>query len=287
MQRLTINHLTEYRYASPVTLGPHRLMLRPREGHDVHIETSKLDISPTAQIKWHRDAFDNSVAVATFADAANRLTIASEVVIEHYEEAPLDFLVADYAVNYPFLYSAEERVELLPYQQSAYPNDQDALRNWVGSLGIAQGPIETYALLDQMNHAMVGQFTYVIREEAGVQPPSKTLADRRGSCRDYAALFVEACRYLGLASRFVSGYLHAPATEAGNAATHAWAEVYLPGPGWKGFDPTGGEITGIHHIAVAVARHPESVPPVSGTFIGPANPAPAMLVDVRVQKLNL
>ena len=143
MQRLTINHLTEYRYASPVTLGTHRLMLRPREGHDVHIETSRLDIYPTASIHWHRDAFDNSVAVATFANAADRLSITSEVVIEHYEEAPLDFVVADYAASYPFLYTAEERVELLPYQQLAYPNDQDALRDWVGSLGIAQGPMET------------------------------------------------------------------------------------------------------------------------------------------------
>ena len=285
MQRLSISHLTEYAYASPVMLGPHRLMLRPREGHDVHIETSKLDISPAAQIKWHRDVFDNSVAVATFADPADRLTIASEVVIEHYEEAPLDFLVADYAVNYPFFYNADERVELQPYQQLAYPDDQDALRDWVSGLSLAQGPIETYALLDQMNRTVVGSFTYVTREEPGVQTPSRTLAERRGSCRDYAALFVDACRYLGLASRFVSGYVHAPATEAGHAATHAWAEVYLPGPGWKGFDPTSGEITATNHIAVAVARHPESVPPVSGTYTGPAEPPATMRVDVRVQHL--
>src|SRR5438477_4621892 len=162
MRRLRITHLTEYRYSSPVTLGPHQLLLRPREGHDVHIESSRLDISPQPQIKWHRDMFDNSVAVAIFGDSSDRLSIESEVVIEHYEEAPLDFLVADYAVNYPFLYSAEERVELLPYQQSAYPNDQDALRDWVGSLGIAQAPIETYPLLDRMNPAMIGQLTYVL-----------------------------------------------------------------------------------------------------------------------------
>src|SRR5215472_18483164 len=137
MQRLSISHLTEYAYASPVTLGPHQLMLRPREGHDVRIESSKLDISPIAVVKWHRDVFDNSVAVATFSDSADRLTIASEVSIEHYEEAPLDFLIADYAVNYPFLYTAEERVDLLPYQQLAYPNDHDGLRDWVNGLGCA------------------------------------------------------------------------------------------------------------------------------------------------------
>jgi transglutaminase-like putative cysteine protease len=285
MQPLMISHLTEYSYASPVTLGLHQLMLRPREGHDVRIESSKLEISPPALLKWHRDVFDNSVAVATFSEPTDKLTIASEVTIEHYEEAPLDFLVADYAVNYPFLYGPEERVELLPYQQLAYPNDQDALRDWVVSLGFTQGPIETYALLRQLNGAIAGHFTYTIREEPGVQMPAQTLGERHGSCRDYAALFIEACRYLGLASRFVSGYLHAPSTEVGNAATHAWAEVYLPGPGWKGFDPTSGEITGANHIAVAVARRPESVPPVAGTFTGPANPPATMRVDVRVQRL--
>ena len=285
MQRLRIAHLTEYRYSSPVTLGAHRLLLRPREGHDVHIESSRLDISPPPQIKWHRDMFDNSVAVASFLDRSDRLTIESEVVIEHYEEAPLDFLVSDYAVNYPFLYTREERVDLLPYEQPVYPNDQQALRDWVSGLGFGQAPIETYAMLDRMNRALVGGLTYVAREDPGVQSPDQTLASRRGSCRDYAALFIEACRHLGLASRFVSGYLHAPATEEGNAATHAWAEVYLPGPGWKGFDPTIGEVTGSRHIAVAVARHPETVPPVAGTFVGPSEPPPALIVNVRVVAL--
>jgi transglutaminase-like putative cysteine protease len=285
MQRLRITHLTEYRYSSPVTLGPHQLLLRPREGHDVHIESSKLEISPLPQIKWHRDMFDNSVAVASFLDPADRLSIESEVVIEHYEETPLDFLVADYAVNYPFLYSPEERVDLLPYEQPVYPNDQNALRDWVNGFGFGQGPVETYAVLDQMNRALASRLSYLKREDPGAQSPEQTLARRSGSCRDYAALFIEACRHLGLASRFVSGYLHTPATEAGNAATHAWAEVYLPGPGWKGFDPTIGEVTGSHHIAVAVARHPEAIPPVAGTFVGPREPSPVLVVDVQVLAL--
>ncbi|SRR5258708_7392910 len=285
MQRLRISHTTEYRYASPVTLGPHQLLLRPREGHDVHIESSKLDISPFPKVKWHRDMFNNSVAVATFFEPADRLTIVSEVVIEHYEEAPLDFLVADYAVTYPFLYAPEERVDLLPYEQPVYPNEQNALRHWVDAFGFRHGPIETYAMLDQMNRALATQLTYVRREEPGVQSPDQTLATQSGSCRDYAALFIEACRHLGLASRFVSGYLHTPETEAGNAATHAWAEVYLPGPGWKGFDPTIGEVTGRHHIAVAVARHPETVPPVAGSFVGPSGLPPALVVNVQVLAL--
>ena len=284
MQRLTIVHFTEYRYTSPVALGPHRLMLRPREGHDVRIESSKLDIRPAAQLRWHRDQFGNSVAVANFSGATDRLVVASEVAIEHYDEAPLDFIIADHAMSYPFLYTAEERVDLLAYQQLAYPNDHDAVRAWVEGLGIGQGPIETYVLLDRMNRAMVGAFSYTRREEPGVQAPQHTLSARSGSCRDYATLFIEACRSLGLASRFVSGYVHAPAMPAGGAATHAWAEVYLPGPGWKGFDPTTGEVTGADHIAVAVARHPESVPPIAGTFTGPVDSAPILRVDVQVRK---
>ena len=146
--------------------------------------------------------------------------------------------------------------------------------------------METLSLESKLNQAIHNQFRYQMREEAGVQSPQETLRLGSGSCRDYATLFIEACRHLGLASRFVSGYLHAPATEAGNASTHAWAEVYLPGMGWKGFDPTIGEVTGNRHIAVAVARNPETVPPVSGRFIGPAPMMPSMLVDVQVNLLE-
>jgi transglutaminase-like putative cysteine protease len=112
--------------------------------------------------------------------------------------------------------------------------------------------------------------SYQIREEPGVQTPAKTLSCSTGSCRDFACLFMEAARRLGLASRFVSGYLHAPPSTANFGATHAWAEVYLPGAGWKGFDPTIGEVVGTNHIAVAVARLPESAPPIAGSFVGPA-----------------
>jgi transglutaminase-like putative cysteine protease len=286
VQRLKISHLTEYWYPDWVTFGPHRLRLRPREGHDVRIESSRLDISPEYDINWHRDVFDNSVALVSFRERANLLSIASEVIIQHYEEAPLDFVVEDYALHYPFLYDGEERTELAAYQQPVYPNDRRQIEAWLGGFGYQGGREETFALLDRINRGIASpNFTYIVREEQGVQPPSQTLQSRMGSCRDYAALFVEACRVLGLASRFVSGYLHAPTTEAGNATTHAWSEVYLPGPGWKGFDSTTGEVTGSHHIPVAVARHPESVPPVAGTFIGPAGIWPTLTVNVQVVAL--
>ena len=285
MQRLKIRHLTVYEFPSPVTLQPHRLLIRPREGHDVRIESSKLDIFPAHRVWWHRDVFDNSVAVVRFLENAQRLAIDSEVVIQHYEEAPLDFIVEDYAVDYPFEYRKEERVDLAPFQQLVYADQQSMLRDWLRQLNLLSEKIETYVLLDRLNRIINNEFKYMIREEPGVQSPEQILSSRSGSCRDYATLFIEACRFLGLASRFVSGYSHVPGLGAGGASTHAWAEVYLPGPGWKGFDPTAGELTGNRHIPVAVARHPEMAPPVAGSFIGPKGPLPTLSVEVQVTAL--
>ncbi|MCB1776962.1 MAG: transglutaminase family protein [Candidatus Competibacteraceae bacterium] len=286
MQRLKIHHLTIYEFSNPVTLQPHRLLIRPREGHDVRIESSKLDISPAHRVRWHRDVFDNSVAVVRFLENAQRLAIDSEVVIQHYEEAPLDFIVEDYAVDYPFEYRKEEQVDLAPFQQLVYAHQQSALRDWLRKLNLLSGKIETYVLLDRLNRFIVSEFKYMVREEPGVQSPEQTLSSRSGSCRDYATLFIEACRFLGLASRFVSGYSHVPELGVGSASTHAWAEVYLPGPGWKGFDPTAGELTGNRHIPVAVARHPEMAPPIAGSFIRPkGQPLPTLSVEVQVTAL--
>ncbi|BCR06207.1 transglutaminase [Desulfuromonas versatilis] len=282
MRRLKITHLTEYRYSVPVTLHPHTLRLRPREGPEVHIESSALTIFPAHRVKWHRDVLDNAVAVVEFLEAAQTLSITSEVVIQHYLENPLDFLVADYAVNYPFHYAPQDLPDLTPYLQLVYPEDQGAIRSWLDQLGLGSPAMQTYALLDRLSKTIASQFAYTLREEMGVQSPAQTLAWGRGSCRDFAALFVAACRCLGLASRFVSGYGHLPHSEQWSTTTHAWAEVYLPGPGWKGFDPTGGEVTGSRHIPVAVARRPEAVPPVAGSFFGMTGPPPALIVDVRV-----
>lgn len=281
MRALRIAHLTEYRFSELVTLQPHRLLLRPREGHDIRVVSSRLDISPGHEVKWHRDVYDNSVAVVSFSAPAQSLSIFSEVRLEHYEEAPLDFVVEDYAVQHPFQYRADEQPDLAAYEQPGYPADESAVRDWLQDLGLGQGGLQTYVLLDRLSKAIARNFSYMVREEPGVQSPGWTLHSGSGSCRDYATLFMEACRQLGLACRFVSGYLHAPSTEAGNASTHAWAEVYLPGAGWKGFDPTGGELTGSSHIPVAVARDPETVPPVAGSFVGSAQ-TPALWVDVQV-----
>ena len=285
MRRLNISHVTEYRFPTVVALQPHRLRLRPLESHSLRIESSTLDISPAHSIRWYRDALGNSVALVNFGELSDTLHVLSDVVIAVYDDAPLDFLMEDYAVSCPFAYAVGEQSDLAPFEQSVYADDHAALHVWLDGLGLLKRPLETFTLLTQLNCEIANHFTYQIREEEGVQSPAKTLLLNSGSCRDFAALFMEACRYMGLASRFVSGYLHMPDNELGNASTHAWAEVYLPGPGWKGFDPTSGLIIGNQHIPVAVARHPEAVPPVAGSFIGPAGQIPALSVAVRVSEL--
>lgn len=285
MRHLNISHVTEYLFYTPVTLLPHRLLLRPRESHEVRIESSTLDIFPGHALQWKRDVLDNSVALVSFSEDSDRLRIASNVVIQHYDDNPFDFLVDDYAVNHPFDYDAAESIELAPFLQAVYPSDRKAVRSWIGTEALQQS-METFTLLDEMNRRIAGRFFYQLREAPGVQPPALTLARNSGSCRDFAALFMEACRCLGLASRFVSGYLFTSDFDTQNASTHAWAEVYLPGAGWKGFDPTSGEVVGNRHIATAVARHPEAVPPVAGSFIGSTGFQPQMRVEVRVNTLT-
>ena len=137
-----------------------------------------------------------------------------------------------------------------------------------------------------LNRHIREKFTYRRRDERGVQRPAETLDKNSGSCRDFATLFIEACRSWGLAARFVSGYMLCEAAEAGGATTHAWAEVYLPGAGWKGFDPTSGILAGSKHVAVAVSRHPEAAAPIAGSFTGVPTAFRCIEVDVKLEQLD-
>ncbi len=278
MRRFKILHRTYYNFSGEVWLEPHSLRIRPKEGHELRIESSSLEIRPAATLRWHRDVEDNSVAIATFDKHTSQLAIESEVIIEQYNEAPLDFLVDDYATNYPFAYCAEDRAVLAPYLQTTKRLARDPLVKWVASQWRPGELIQTYALLQRLCVHINQSLAYQVREEPGVQTPTDTLSCGTGSCRDFATLFMEAARHLGLATRFVSGYLFAEPSSDNYGSTHAWAEVFLPGAGWKGFDPTIGKIVGTDHIAVAVARLPESVPPIAGTFVG----LPGASLDVGV-----
>jgi len=270
MQRYKIIHRTYYNYSANVTLGAHNLLLRPREDYELRIESFSLKTTPESSVLWHRDVEGNSVAIASFDLPTNQLLIESEVIIQQFNEDPLDFLVSDYAIAYPFRYREDEQVLLSPYMELPEQETINAVNEWIRNFWKSDETIQTYTLLQRIAEYIYQTLIYKVREEPGVQTATQTLSYGTGSCRDFALLFMEAVRCLGLASRFVSGYLYAPLmSEIGS--THAWAEVYLPGAGWKGFDPTIGKIVGSDHIAVAVARLAEAVPPIAGSFVGVAD----------------
>ncbi len=282
MKRLRITHVTEYRYHEPVSFGAHRAFIRPREGHDVHIQGSLLKITPKAKVRWFRDMYGNSIAVLEFAETSNLLRIFSELDVAHYDENPLDFIIDPEAVAYPFRYPIDEQAELIPYRLSAYPRDGAALKEWLFQFYKPGQLIGTFDLLSALNTAIFRQFAYSRREEPGIQSPAFTLRCGTGSCRDFATLMMEAARHWSFGARFVSGYLQTPVGSNQHGATHAWTEIYIPGAGWRGFDPTNNVLAGSQHVSVAVHRDPEKVAPVSGSWNGPPGAAAGLHVDVQV-----
>ncbi len=279
MQRLRIFHETDYQYSTAVRLGAHKILVRPRDGHDIRIEQSKLAISPNAVISWHRDQLDNSVALATFEDIdTDRLTITSEVIVAHYLSDRQYLPVQDHARCFPFTYTTTELSSLSSYFNTI--DQSERLRTWLAEK--TAGISDTVDLLNLLCSTVHSSFIYEERHEEGVHSPDSILEGGKGSCRDYAWLFVVAARCLGIAARFVSGYFHTAGTALADGSTHAWAEVYLPGAGWTGFDPTSSKMTAENHVPVSVALFPEDVPPVSGHFVGPANMNPLMTVRVNV-----
>jgi transglutaminase-like putative cysteine protease len=285
LKRVRILHQTHYRFSAAVALGQHELRLRPRESHELRIEMSMLRMEPTPRLRWYRDIEDNSVGVATFHGTTTRLTIVSEVVVQQYNLRPFDFLIAHYAASWPFRYSSSDATALGPYilvSQSAQYDEE--LDHWLGSAAAQlERNADAFMRLQHLNAHIHRGIRYRVREEEGVQTPGQTVALGSGACRDLAALFMEAARRMGLGARFVSGYLKVDTADIAPGATHAWAEAYLPGAGWLGFDPTLGTLAGPDHFAVATARMPDSIPPVSGSFSGNA----VSRLDVGVQVTEL
>ncbi len=190
MQRYDILHRTYYNFTTTVQLGPHRLRLRPREGHELRVESASVRTTPASSLRWGRDVEDNSVAVATFQAPASQLLIESHVVVQQYNQAPFDFLLAEHAAHYPFAYAPEEAAVLSPYMTGALrsANEQEALARWVSALWPGGEPIQTFALLQRLNAHIHQSLSYRVREEPGVQTPAETLSLGTGSCRDWALL---------------------------------------------------------------------------------------------------
>ena len=286
MKLLTVRHATTYRYSAPVSFGQHRLMLRPRDSHDLRLVEAELALAPGGRVRWVHDVFGNSVALVDFDAPAAELSVVSTLTIERYALARLDFPIAPEAESYPFMHSADDRSDLGRLRERHYPDARGAVEEWARQF-ILETPTNTFNLLATMNAAIRGSFEYRARDEEGTQAPLETIERKSGTCRDYAVLFIEAARALGFGARFVTGYLYDPALDGGAAmqgagATHAWAEIYLPGAGWVEFDPTNGLIAGENLIRVAVTRDPTQAVPIGGTFSGEGEYL-GMEVDVTVK----
>ena len=283
MSFLTVNHRTVYTYRNPVFLGEHRMMFRPRESHDLRLIRSKLVISPLpVQLRWLHDPFDNSVAIATFNGDTYELSFESEVTLEHFDSTQPDYPLEDYARTYPFRYSDEDFPNLVRALTPCYNNE--SVSKWALRFLAPADTTGTMNILTAMIHGIQEELNYMRRVEKGVQSPEQTLQAGYGSCRDFAVLMIEAARSLGIAARFVSGYIFTPdqAGLAGGGATHAWMQAYLPGAGWIDFDPTNSIIGNRNLIRVAVAWSPEHVLPLWGTYSGPPNSFISMDVEVSV-----
>ena len=287
MIRLTIHHKTTYRYRTPIQLGPHRLMLRPRESRSLRLISHDLTLSPDATVAWAHDVAGNAVATATFREPSDTLVIDSLAELSlDADEWPV-FDIAATAANYPFLLTEDEMTDLGALRLQAYLDSYGELREWAQGF-VFGNPTNTLALLTDISAGIAAAFTYEVREDEGAQAPTETLERGRGSCRDFAVLFVDAVRSLGFGARIVSGYLFDPDLTAigseGAGSTHAWAEVYVPGAGWITFDPTNRSVGGFNLIPVAVARHIRQTMPVSGSFAGAPDAFEAMDVQVQVAR---
>jgi transglutaminase-like putative cysteine protease len=288
MKTLQVRHRTVYRYRTPVRFGDHRLMFRPRDSHDLRLLDSRLAISPEAKTRWMHDVFGNSIAIASIEGESDTLSFESEITLQHFGFTETDFPIDAQARNYPFRYDADEVPDLVSAIQRRFPDPDDVLDGWVARFYDAE-PVSTQDLLIEITKTIREEFRYEARERMGTQTPVETLQQGSGTCRDYALLMMEALRTLGLASRFVTGYLYdasadvSPTGVRGAAATHAWVQVYVPGAGWMEFDPTNGIIGGENLIRVGVARDPAQAVPLSGQYQGPDDAFAAMEVEVDVR----
>ena len=286
MPLLTIHHKTVYRYTHPVAFGEHRIMLRPRDGHDLRVLSGSLEIEPgPASLRWIHDVFGNSVAIATFDERAETLTFRSTATVEHNPAGEFALTPDDPAYFYPFLYGDEEFLDLVQFITPQYGDPQGELSAWARNFLDDEGPTPTFKILSNMTHGIRDAFSYRKRHEHGTQHPLDTLQTRSGTCRDYALFMIEALRRLGIAARFVSGYLFVPSEESGHlggGSTHAWVQVYLPSAGWIEFDPTNGIVGSRDLIRVAVARDPRQAIPLHGTYLGSADAFIGMQVGIKV-----
>ncbi len=270
--QVALRHTTHYRFDRPVTLGPHVVRLRPAPHSRTPIISYSLKVSPDKHfINWQQDPFGNYLARLVFPEKTEELLIDVEVIADMTVINPFDFFVEEYAERWPFAYKPDLARELAPYCEQETPGP--LLAAYLADIPRDSRPIADF--LVELNMKLQHAIGYTVRMEPGVQSCEETLGKAIGSCRDTGWLLVQVLRHLGLAARFASGYLvqltadekslDGPSgTDHDFTDLHAWAEVFVPGAGWIGLDPTSGLFAGEGHIPLACTPHPSSAAPIDG-----------------------
>jgi hypothetical protein len=281
-----IVHETKYIYGQMIRFCPHFIYLHPREDQLLDLARYHLSFSPEAQIQWMRDDCDNVLGCARIMGESDSLLIRSEFMVKTADVQPLAVEVRDYAKTYPFQYEPLHAFNLASYLVKPSEEIQAALRQWL-DCNFKNRPTETLSFLYALNESLYKTLQPHRRNEEGIQPSMVTAACNAGACRDYAVFLIEILRTLGFAARFVSGYYYDPAVSGTpTAAMHAWAEVYVPGAGWKGLDPTAGVFCFDAYVPVAHAAVAASVNPIQGSFIQRGGIQPSMSIRVLMEKID-
>jgi transglutaminase-like putative cysteine protease len=295
MFALSLRHTTCYSYRTPVGFGEHRMMFRPREGVDQRVIASRLVIVPEpVELRFTQDVFGNWIGLARFDVQAESLTFDSHVVLEHTQsfaaEAAND-IIRPLAARFDG-YGEDESADLDGSIRMHFPDPDGELTRWAARFLSRRGSTDVLGALAAMTQAIRADFRYAQRLQGGCQPPLETLRLRRGSCRDFAMLMMEAARSLGLAARFCSGYIYcgdvatsvarSGAARRGGGHTHAWVSIYLPSCGWVDFDPTNGIVGNADLVRVAAVRDPRQAAPLTGAYLGAAEDFIGMEVAVDV-----
>jgi transglutaminase-like putative cysteine protease len=276
--KVALEHRTTYDFAHPVTVAPHVVRLRPAPHCRTPIEAYSLEVTPKNHfLNWQQDPFGNWLARLVFPEKTDRLEITVGLVADLMTINPFDFFIEEYAERFPFAYEPSLAADLAPYLRPV--DDSAEAAAWRAALPpLPEDGTPTVDFLADLNAAVNRDVAYDVRMEPGVQSPDETLARRIGSCRDSAWLLVSLLRQYGLAARFVSGYLvqltsdpyvveHLDGPKGPSqdfTDLHAWAEVYVPGAGWVGMDPTSSLFAGEGHIPLSATPHPSSAAPIEG-----------------------
>ncbi|MGZ0708032.1 transglutaminase family protein [Coraliomargarita sp. W4R53] len=294
--KLRIQHRTAHTYERPVSFSDHALFLRPLDSHLRHVSHFEVKTTPASSQRWVRDAYGNLVLRCNFGlTESQQLSFDTTTEIEIAEDNPFDFILEAYATGYPFNYREPDLTALRPFVGAQPAKGAGRVLDWFYKVvPNAMQHSDVVQFLSDLNAAVAREISYVRRDEEGIQDPDTTLQLGTGSCRDSAVLFIAVARQIGFAARFCSGYLYDPPVEDGGdhlfnravGSMHAWAEVYLPGAGWKGFDPTNGILANGFFIPCGVSHDPKAVDPIQGNYFAKDSVASTMEVSLEIERID-